>query len=103
MFGEEWESGVWHPLNTFISGPTAGGPFPPSARSSPRAISKDYWNNICPYERRVLLDVDTINRELNFPNNPDGLVMLQRWAEKLTAMSEPCVEILYTSKHIIDF
>ena len=103
MFGDEWESGVWHPLNTFISGPTAGGPFPPSSSPSPRAISLDYWYKICPPERRTLLDVDTINGELQFPDEPDGVMVLERWAEKLNAMPENCIEVSYMSKHIIDF
>ncbi|KAF8514994.1 hypothetical protein JB92DRAFT_2916654 [Gautieria morchelliformis] len=103
MFGEQWEGGVWHPLNTFISGPTAGGPFPPFANSSPRAVSIEYWLKICPSKRRTLLDVDAVNRELDFPDEPDGVMVLERWADKLKAMPETCVEISYMSKHIIDF
>jgi hypothetical protein len=103
MFGEQWEGGVWHPLNTFLSGPTAGGPFPPSASSSPRAVSIEYWSKICPSERRIVLDVDAVNRELDFPQDPDGVLVLERWAEKLKAIPESCIEIPYTSKHIIDF
>lgn len=103
MFGAEWETAVWYPLNTFISGPTAGGPFPSSSRQSPRAVSKDYWTKICPEERRIVLDVDTVNRELSLPDDPDGILVLERWAEKLTAMAETCVEISYLSKHIIEY
>ncbi|KAF8590672.1 hypothetical protein K439DRAFT_1329053 [Ramaria rubella] len=103
MFGDEWEDGIWYPLNTFISGPTAGGPFPLSAASSPRAISVDYWRQICPKERRNVLEVDAINKELDSLGQVDGALLLERWAEKLRAIPDTCVEISYMSEHIIDF
>ena len=103
MFNETWEDGVWFPLNTFISGPTAGGPFPPSANSAPRAISHAYWLKICPGASRTVLDVETVNRELGIPDDSDGEFVLERWADKLKRMPDSCVEISYKSKHIIDY
>ncbi|KIJ56441.1 hypothetical protein M422DRAFT_150501 [Sphaerobolus stellatus SS14] len=105
MFGEHWDSGVWHPLNTFISGPTAGGPLPPAleAFSIPRAIRRDIWEKHCPLERRIILNVHDVNEELGLHKNSEGREILERWAEKLREMPDECVELGPHEKHIFDF
>src|ERR1700730_2782067 len=54
------------PLNAFISGPTAGGPMP-----APRAISSQWWETVCPKEKR------TIVSSKDAPNNEEGDKIIQ--------------------------
>lgn len=103
MFGDTWGANPWYPLNTFISGPTAGGPFPRGIMA-PRAISSDSWEDRCPYKKRKFLNVTEINIELSVEGNrSNGTLILERWGRKLLELPDPCVEITYDSKHIIDF
>lgn len=103
MFGDTWDASPWYPLNTFISGPTAGGSFP-RGMMAPKAISTQSWEKICPRDKRTFLDVTTVNEELGLEDDrPNGPLILERWGQKLLNMTDGCVEITFNSKHIIDF
>jgi len=105
MFGNDYDTGVWNPLNTYISGPTAGGPFPPSleALNTPRAIRRDIWKKHCPDGKRKFLDVKTVNKQLGIDEETEGIVILEKWAEMLRDMKEECVEVNSDSAQLFDF
>ncbi|KAG5646729.1 hypothetical protein DXG03_002411 [Asterophora parasitica] len=70
------------PLNAFISGPTAGGPMPHST-----AISAEFWESVCPPERRrIVSSKDT-------PKDAQGDVILDWWVSRLKNVLDQCVEI----------
>lgn len=105
MFGPDWDKGKWYPLNTFISGPTAGGQIPSflDAVSAPRSISRDFWQKACPIEKRTVLSVAQVNNELGITDSSTGIDILEKWARKLRDMQQECVEVESTSSHIFDF
>jgi len=103
MFNETWEDGVWFPLNTFISGPTAGGPFPHSASSAPRAISHDYWSKFVPMAAAQSWTSRLSTGSSASQTSLTAYSCWKRWADKLKRMPDSCIEIAYDSKHIIDY
>ncbi|GJJ13533.1 hypothetical protein Clacol_007787 [Clathrus columnatus] len=101
MFGDTYRGNPWYPLNTFISGPTAGGPFPRGIMA-PRAVSVESWEEKCPYYERTFLNVTAVNRELGIVNGvTNGVSILERWAGELLTISDSCVEITWDSKHMM--
>lgn len=79
------------PLNAFISGPTAGGPM-----SGPRAISAEFWETVCPKEkRRVVSSKDA-------PSDAEGDVIMEWWVEKLKTVQDGCVEIDSSQRIMFD-
>ncbi|GJJ13481.1 hypothetical protein Clacol_007735 [Clathrus columnatus] len=88
MFGDTWGINPWYPLNTFISGPTAGGPFPRGIMA-PRSISAESWERHCPIKERTLLNVSVVNEELGIVHDvTEGLSVLKKWGEKLLTMTD---------------
>lgn len=88
------------PLNAFISGPIAGnGPWQnvntstSSPMSVPRSISYEWWETVCPPERRVQVDVHATRRELGIEWGAPVRDIIERWADKLRAMNDTCVEV----------
>ncbi|KZT33630.1 hypothetical protein SISSUDRAFT_992852 [Sistotremastrum suecicum HHB10207 ss-3] len=77
------------PLNAFISGPSAGGPLP-SSSNAPRAISSEWWEVVCPPERRAFVDVESVMGDIR---GEEASVIMKRWIEVLGGMTESCVEI----------
>ncbi|GJJ11790.1 hypothetical protein Clacol_006028 [Clathrus columnatus] len=106
-FDHNWEQAKWNPLNTFISGPTAGGSFGPLLEPArlPRAVRTDFWDKVCSPEKnnRVLLQVKEVNVELGLKGHLEGVDIMEKWAKKLREMPEQCVEIAAGSPHIFDF
>jgi len=95
----------WHPINTFINGPTAGGPLPPvlAAAGIPRAVARDYFEEMCPASRRTVVKVEDIHAKYGMSHESDGLPTLENWARELRDMPDLCVEIHPHSPHIFDF
>ncbi|KAF8223037.1 hypothetical protein L208DRAFT_1445776 [Tricholoma matsutake] len=79
------------PLNAFISGPTAGGPMPLS-----QAISAEFWETICPPERRRVIS------SKDGPDNAEGQEIIEWWVDRLKNVQEECVEIDSSQKVIFD-
>ncbi|KAG8956286.1 hypothetical protein FRC04_004366 [Tulasnella sp. 424] len=98
------------PLNAFISGPISGNDrwkvdagtqnasvsgeatLPPQP-SPPRSISYDWWEVVCPPERRVFVDVLETRKELGIEWGAPVKDIIERWAQKLRAMNDTCVEV----------
>ena len=76
------------PLPALISGPTAGDPWPAND-PAPRSISDEWFEVVCPPERRKIINT----REYK-PNlvNSGGREIFETWRKALSG-PEPCIEI----------
>ncbi|KAG1836981.1 hypothetical protein DFJ58DRAFT_669211 [Suillus subalutaceus] len=82
------------PFNALISGPTAGGPMP-SAPDAPRAVSAEFYAQVCGgLEKKYIITSQ------NAPNDADGVVMIDWWADQLASVQQPCIEI-DSSAHVV--
>ncbi|KAG8925484.1 hypothetical protein FRC02_009624 [Tulasnella sp. 418] len=90
--GRQWRSSRI-PLRAFISGPTAGGQFS-AADHSPRSVSVQWWEKICPPERRTVLDVAEEHTRWGIDENSQGKTIMEHWSKKLLHMNDPCVEVI---------
>ncbi|KAG9043944.1 hypothetical protein FS837_008964 [Tulasnella sp. UAMH 9824] len=106
----------WIPLNAFLSGPAAGGPFGPGTGTTksgerapweaPRSVSYDWYDEVCPPNRRVYLDIDELRTHLGLVESDRGpanntkemLVGLSRY---LREMDDNCVTL--TGDHVFTF
>ncbi|EJD55677.1 hypothetical protein AURDEDRAFT_179387 [Auricularia subglabra TFB-10046 SS5] len=82
---------VW-PANTFMSGPTAGGPWP-SGVDAPRAISMSWWDTACPPDRLRTIRADDVWNELKLVKESDGEDIVSKWGKYLKELSDPCVAV----------
>ncbi|CCM02754.1 uncharacterized protein FIBRA_04862 [Fibroporia radiculosa] len=76
------------PLSALIQGPTVGSPFPPGD-PAPRAVIKEYWDQVCPHPTVIFSDEVTNT----LPGDASAQATLDAWVEKLNSMSDRCVEI----------
>lgn len=92
-----------YPMNAFLSGPTAGAPWPAAVDGVPRAVSVNFWERACPASRRRVLDPEAVNAEIGvqFGKTP-GDVFMDRWAKYLGNLSDSCVEIKDGSHQLFD-
>jgi len=90
--GQSWRSSRI-PLTVFISGPTAGGAFA-KGDSSPRAVNTNWWEKVCPPNRRKQINVGEQHAKWEVQPAVTGKELLERWTKKLTAMDDGCVEIV---------
>ncbi|KAG6810217.1 hypothetical protein H0H92_012843, partial [Tricholoma furcatifolium] len=79
------------PLNAFISGPTAG-----MVATDHPAVSAEFWDVVCTPERRRVIS----SREM--PDDADGKVLVEWWADRLNSVHDDCVEIDSSEKIIFD-
>lgn len=84
------------PLNAFISGPTAGGPMPPSS-AAPRAISAEWWEKVCPPHKRVV-----VSSEDAPGGDVEGDKLVEWWVDKLASVKGGCVEVDSSEKVVFD-
>lgn len=75
-------------LLTCCLGPTAGGPFP-EGDPAPRAVTKEYWDLVCPSPRVIS------SYEVSDQLKPEAtaLEILEGWVQKLDEVSDRCVEV----------
>ncbi|KAF8575750.1 hypothetical protein K439DRAFT_1397933 [Ramaria rubella] len=83
------------PLNAIISGPGAGG-----GHHAPRAVNVEWWETVCPPERRLTLDSSEVSKGLG---NAEGSELFERWVDTLTNTEPGCVEIAPDSPSIFDW
>ncbi|KAJ8472331.1 hypothetical protein ONZ51_g8588 [Trametes cubensis] len=84
------------PLAALIRGPAAGGPFPPGD-PAPRAVVKEYFDQVCPpSERHVMMSDEVTNA---WEENIHAGMVLDAWVEKLKHLPR-CVEINEASAQI---
>ncbi|KAJ7617361.1 hypothetical protein FB45DRAFT_1034652 [Roridomyces roridus] len=83
------------PMNAITSGPTGSGSLGTGTNEAvtPRAISQDRWDEVCPASKVVVVELDATNAELNITGDTGGLAKMERWAAKSRDMEAPCVKI----------
>jgi hypothetical protein len=84
------------PLNAFISGPTAGGPMPSSYSNSPRVVSAEWWETVCPRRKRHVVS------STDAPSDVEGNVLIDWWVRRLGEAKEGCVEVDSSSRDMFD-
>lgn len=88
------------PLNAFISGPTAGGPFHSldDGAIAHRAVTIDYFEKVCPKEDQKRISSDAS------PIHEDGKDVLDFWEKTLANYAhEPCLVVEKSEAGIMVF
>ena len=67
----------------------AGGPFP-SETPSPRAISAEWFKQICPEERRTRISIREMNEGLRDAGAEE---IMQKYVNVLSTRKEGCIEM----------
>ena len=84
------------------TGPLIGGHFEPGD-DAPRAVSKNYFNEVCPPSKRTILDTEEVNNEsIRYSETAGASFMFDRWVEKLNSIDNPCVEIAQESFQLFE-
>ncbi|KAI0964550.1 hypothetical protein AcW1_001342 [Taiwanofungus camphoratus] len=85
------------PLSTLLGGPIVGEPFPAGIQV-PRAVAKEYWDEVCPSPKVVRNDdiLASLGRESTAGN------MIDKWNEVLNSTEDRCVEVAGDSYTIFD-
>ncbi|KAM6496676.1 hypothetical protein JOM56_007149 [Amanita muscaria] len=86
------------PLSAIISGktPLVGGPI--DHPDVPRAVSVNYFRQVCP--NRTIIPGDELQEQLQ---GATGLQIFNAWVRKLEAVEDPCVEIPMGSPPIFSY
>ena len=91
------------PLSAFcteaFAGPIAGGPFP-LEHPNPRAVSVEFFNQVCPEDKRTRISIKEMNEGLG---GRSPLKILQKYSTKLLGMSDGCVELYGFMEHPFDW
>ena len=76
------------PLPALISGPTVGDPWPEN-NPAPRSISEEWFEVVCPREKRKIINTREYKPSLK---NAGGREVFETWRKALDG-PEPCIEI----------
>ncbi|KAG2144520.1 hypothetical protein DEU56DRAFT_790022 [Suillus clintonianus] len=87
------------PLSAIIGGPIIGSSFPPRD-AAPRAVSREYFKEVCP--NPTIIDSWEVNEHLRLDNNVPALQIFDKWVEKLNSIDDPCVEIRQESFQLFE-
>jgi hypothetical protein len=63
---------------------------------APRAISSEWWETVCPKEKR------TIVSSKDAPNHEEGNAIIQWWLKVLHGVKGGCVEVDSSEKDVFD-
>jgi hypothetical protein len=83
------------PLTALVGGPLVGGPWE-EGDTTPRSVSQEYWERICPVGERDIIHTGDIKPSLE---EADGLTVFWRWAEVIRNISGRCVEVWPDKEH----
>lgn len=103
------------PMSAMLSGPIMGDPFPPGD-PTPRAVSKDYFHQVCgggPYgelgmygernhSRVILRTEDIVTEHERFTDSVSAGVLFGKWVEKLNSVQDRCVEVAEESSQLFE-
>ncbi|KAG2040086.1 hypothetical protein BDR03DRAFT_950245 [Suillus americanus] len=79
------------PLTALLGGVVVGGEMPPGD-TTPRAVSKDFFNKVCP--RPTVVQVTEVNDNgMPFDESVPVSYIFEKWLEKINSIEDPCVEI----------
>ncbi|KAG9018296.1 hypothetical protein FRB90_011626 [Tulasnella sp. 427] len=113
--GKHYRSNII-PLNAFIEGPAAGARFGPgtgttvdgakAAWEAPRAVSYDWYDEVCPPERRTYLDAGEFRKRVGVVEMDKGPAsstkeILELFSRELLKVNETCVS--FTGDHVFTF
>jgi len=89
-------------MNAWLAGPTAGGPWPVDT-DAPRAVSVEFWDQVCPPAHRRVLVPDEVNTLIgvNFSDTP-GDVFMDKWAQYLLDLPDNCIELKDSTHQLFD-
>lgn len=96
--GRSWRSAVI-PLNAFIAGPAAGGSYGTThdgKQIAPRGVNYDWFNNVCPWHRRVHVKVQDVRKTFGLEegsDSPSGKQILEAFGQTLAALNDSCVVV----------
>jgi hypothetical protein len=63
---------------------------------APRAVSAEFWDLVCPTEKRHVVS------SRDAPNDAEGSAIIDWWVAKLASVKHGCVEIDSRSKTVFD-
>lgn len=94
------------PLSAFIDSPTTGRSWP-KGDSAPRSIAESYWEEVCPQEKQLHVNITAVNIELGFGSYESGAMagaeIIQRWVKYLKELDHGCVNVLWDTPRMIDY
>ncbi|KAH7924169.1 hypothetical protein BV22DRAFT_1130074 [Leucogyrophana mollusca] len=89
------------PLSAILSGPMVGGE-PPPGDNGFRAVSKDFFQSICPYP--TVLQVPSINDDrMGRDGNISAADVLDIWVHKINSINDPCLQLGESDNPIFDY
>lgn len=89
------------PLTALLSGVMVGGQMPPGD-TTPRAVSKTFFNKVCP--NPTLLQVADVNDDrMRFDEDVPASYIFEKWLEKINSIEDPCVEIESNNNAIFEY
>jgi hypothetical protein len=78
-----------------------GGEMPPGD-TAPRAVSKDFFNKVCPHP--TIVHVTDVNDDrMRFDESVPAAYIFEKWIEKINSIEDPCVEIDPKSEAIFEY
>lgn len=77
----------------------AGGSFPPGD-SAPRAVSEEFFNHVCPAERRTNISIKAVNEGLEYR---PVMEVIEKYVKLLKEMPDGCVELYGGLEHPFDW
>ncbi|KAI0333985.1 hypothetical protein GY45DRAFT_1243411 [Cubamyces sp. BRFM 1775] len=83
------------PYTVLIRGPAVGDPLP-LAFDRPPAVSKDYFDHVCP--QKFELGQHAVDPHITHPSS--ALEVTEKWSAAIQAISEPCLQSSMTSQQI---
>jgi hypothetical protein len=89
------------PLTALLGGVMVGGKMPPGD-TTPRAVSKDFFNKVCP--NPTIIQVKEVNDDrMRFDESVPASEIFEKWLEKINSIEDPCVEIDPNSDQIFEY
>jgi len=82
------------PANALLAGPAVGGMWPPGD-PAPRSVSTEWFNIVCPPERRRKITTEAIKAPIRWEK---GDVHFRTWLKVLAEAPEECIEIIGSSE-----
>ncbi|CDO70611.1 hypothetical protein BN946_scf184748.g8 [Trametes cinnabarina] len=83
------------PLTALIRGPIVGGSFPADDHRTPRAVTPEYFHEVCP--NRTVISSFEVNDALD---NPSAEILIQAWSKRMAP--HRCVEVDMSPPEVFD-
>lgn len=66
----------------------------------PRAVTKEYFEQVCPEGRRTRISIEETNRDIKDASVDD---VLNKYVSMLTSSNDSCVELYGYAEHPFDY